>query len=281
VPPPTYVQPTILADALAALAQAPLVPLAGGTDFYPARVGCPVSEGVLDLSRIAGLRGIERAGDTWRLGALTTWSDLRRQPVPGFLRALRQAAGEVGGVQVQNAGTIGGNLCNASPGADGVPPLLALSAQVELARVHGVRTLPLAQFILGNRRTARAPDELLTAILLPGFGARTRTAFRKLGARRYLVISIVMVAARVDIDASGRIMDAAVAVGACSEVAQRLPALERRLIGRLLAPDLSDLPQASDLAILTPRSDVRGSAEYRLDAGLSLVRRTLGDLFHE
>ena len=281
MPAPTFAQPTILAEALAALARAPLVPLAGGTDFYPARVGCPVSAGVLDVSRIAGLRGIERAGDGWRLGALTTWSDLRRRPLPGFLRALQQAAAEVGGVQVQNAGTIGGNLCNASPAADGVPPLLALSAQVELASVRGVRTLPLGQFILGNRRTARASDELLTAILLPGFGPRTRSAFRKLGARRYLVISIVMAAARVDLDESGRIVDAAVAVGACAAVAQRLPALERRLIGRPLSFDLSDVPQASDLAVLTPRSDVRGSAEYRLDAALSLVRRTLGDLCRE
>lgn len=279
--PPPYFQPMILADALAALAQASLVPLAGGTDFYPARVACPVSEAILDLSRIAGLRGITRVGDAWRLGALTSWSDLRRQRLPGFLRALQQASAEVGGVQVQNAGTIGGNVCNASPAADAVPPLLALSAQVELACAGGVRTLPLAQFLLGSRRTARAPDELLTAILLPEFGPRTRTAFRKLGARRYLVISVVMTAARVDIDASGRIVDAAVAVGACSEVAQRLPALEQRLIGRLLTPDVSNVPHVSDLAVLTPRSDSRGSAEYRLDAGLALVRRALGDLCDE
>ncbi|MCW5622848.1 MAG: FAD binding domain-containing protein, partial [Burkholderiales bacterium] len=195
-----YVQPSILADALAALAQAPLVPLAGGTDFHAVRAERPVTEGILDLSRIDDLRGVECTDQGWRIGALTTWSDLRRQPLPSLFDGLRQAAAEIGGMQIQNAGTIGGNLCNASPAADGVPALLALSARVELASLRGTRTLPLEQFILGSRRTARAGDELLTAILLPHHCARARTVFRKLGARRYLVISIAMVAVLVEVD---------------------------------------------------------------------------------
>lgn len=277
----SYVQPGILADALAALAHAPLVPLAGGTDFYAARVEQPVTEGILDLSRIDDLRGVERTDRGWRIGALTTWSDLRRKPLPRLFHGLQQAAAEIGGIQIQNAGTIGGNLCNASPAADGVPALLALSAQVELTSLRGVRTLPLEQFILGNRRTARAGDELLTAILLPDRSARARTVFRKLGARRYLVISIVMVAALVEIDETGRIEHAAIAIGACSPVAQRLPELEQRLRDQPLSPHVALFAQAADLDVLSPRSDVRASAHYRRDTALTLVQRALRDLCDE
>lgn len=277
---PPYLQPEILADALAALSQAPLVPLAGGTDFYPARVGQCISDGILDLSRVAGLRGIDATPSTWRIGCLTTWSDVRRADLPRAFRALQEAAAEVGGVQVQNAGTLGGNLCNASPAADGVPALLALEAQVELQSVRGTRSLPLERFVLGKQRTARASDELLTAIRLPAFGPRTRSTFRKLGARRYLVISISAVAARVDFDENGCVSRAAIAVGACAETAQRLTGLEARLAG-VPARALRDVPREDDLDELTPRSDVRGSAGYRRDATLQLVRRALEELGDE
>lgn len=278
--PPPYLQPEILADALTALSQAPLVPLAGGTDFYPARVGQCVVDGVLDLSRVAELRGFERAPSAWRFGALTTWSDVRRAALPRALRSLQGAAAEIGGVQVQNAGTLGGNLCNASPAADGVPALLALDAEVELRSVRGARSLPLQAFILGKQRTARAPDELLTAIRVPAFGPRTRSTFRKLGARRYLVISVAAVAARVDFDESRRVTGAAIAVGACSEVAQRLGGLESRMKGVPVGA-LGDIPCAGDLDALSPRSDVRGSAAYRRDAVLQLLRRALEELGDE
>ena len=133
-------------------------------------------------------------------------------------------------MQIQNAGTIGGNLCNASPAADGVPPLLALDAEVELASAAGTRRLPLAAFLHGPRRTARRPDELLTAVLIPAAATEGRSAFLKLGARRYLVISIAMVAARLA-TADGRVTAAALAVGACGPVATRLPAVEAALVG--------------------------------------------------
>lgn len=275
---PPYVQPVILADALSALSREPLVVLAGGTDFHPARVERPLHEGILDLSRIAELRGIERIPSGWRLGAMTSWSTLHRAALPPGLRALQCAAAEIGGVQVQNAGTIGGNLCNASPAADGICALLALDARVELRSLRGTRVLPLAQFVLGNRRTARTPDELLTAVLLPDAGARTRSTFRKLGARRYLVISVVMVGMRLELDDSGCIATAAAAVGACSEVARRLPGLEQRLAGLPLDARLSDVVQPADLDLLAPRSDIRGRAVYRRDAALILLRRALREL---
>jgi CO/xanthine dehydrogenase FAD-binding subunit len=194
---------------------------------------------------------------------------------------LKQAAREVGGVQIQNCGTLVGNLCNASPAADGVPPLLALDAAVELASARGTRVLPLGEFLLGNRRTACAPDELVTAVLVPRPAQDARSVFLKLGARRYLVISIAMVAAAVAVDPERRITRAAVAVGACSSVAVRLESLERDLAGRHLAPGIGALVTAAHLAPLAPISDVRGTAAYRRDAAATLVARALERLADE
>lgn len=274
-----YLRPTSIDQALQALARRQLTVLAGGTDFYPARVGRPLDDDVLDITAVAGLRGIEERADHWRIGATTTWRELADSEMPPLFDGLKRAACEVGGAQIQNAGTIAGNLCNASPAADGVPPLLSLDASVELASASGTTLLPLAEFILGNRRTRRAPNELLTAIRVPKpRGSRAAGHFLKLGARRYLVISIVMVAAALECEDDGRIARAGIAVGACSAVAQRLPALEAALLGHRCDERLGDLVSSEHLAALTPIDDVRGSAGYRQDAALTLVRRTLDEL---
>jgi CO/xanthine dehydrogenase FAD-binding subunit len=276
-----YLQPAVLDDALAALATRPWTVLAGGTDFYAARVGRPIREAILDISRLQPLRGIVREAGGWRIGALTTWSDVLRGSLPPAFDGLKQAAREVGGVQTQNAGTVAGNLCNASPAADGVPALMSLAAQVELASTCGVRCLPLTEFVTGNRTTQRRPDELVTAILVPAHSERTRSSFVKLGARRYLVISIAMAAVTLDAGADGRVDYAGVAVGACSPVARRIGALEARLIGRARNAELVDLVRPADLDQLAPISDVRGSAEYRREAALTLIRRALRELADE
>jgi CO/xanthine dehydrogenase FAD-binding subunit len=268
-----YLRPTSLEEALAALAR-PWTVLAGGTDFYPARVGRTIDEHVLDITAIAALRGIHAGPDGWRLGATTTWSELIETPLPALFDGLKQAAREVGGPQIQNAGTLAGNLCNASPAADGVPPLLALGAEVELAGRAGTRRLPLAAFITGNRRTMRAPGELLVAIHVPRPAHPARSAFLKLGARRYLVISIAMAAATLEIEEE-RVAAARIAVGACSAVAQRLPALEAALLGAPISQALGDRVEAAHLVPLSPIDDVRGSAVYRRDAVVTLLRRLL------
>jgi CO/xanthine dehydrogenase FAD-binding subunit len=277
----SYLRPRALDAALRARAAGPCAVLAGGTDFYPARVGRTVEEDVLDLSALDELRGIRATGQGARIGALATWTELAAAPLPHWFEALKLAAREVGGQQIQNAGTIAGNLCNASPAADGVPPLLALGAEVELASVRGARTLPLGEFVLGNRRTACAADELVTAVIVPPWGDRTRSTFLKLGARRYLVISIAMVAAVIETDAHGAIARCGVAVGACSAVAQRLSALEAALAGRRLAPGIGAVVSPGHLAPLAPIDDVRATAAYRADAAVTLVSRALEQLAHE
>jgi len=266
-----YLRPRRLEEALSALAR-PHTVLAGGTDFYPARVGRAVDEDVLDIGGIDVLRGITSDAAGWRLGATTTWSELIEADLPPLFGGLKQAAREVGGRQIQNAGTLAGNICNASPAADGVPCLLTLDAEIEIAG-PAIRRLPLRHFITGARRTALAPGELVAAIHVPRPHHDAASAFLKLGARRYLVISIAMVAAVVEF-AEERVAAARVAVGACSPVAERLPALEAALIG---APRgrLADCVDVAQLAPLSPIDDVRGSASYRQDVVITLLRRLL------
>lgn len=266
-----YLRPRGLAEALQALNR-PQIVLAGGTDFYPARVGRSVTEDVLDISDIAALRGITPETNGWRLGATTTWAELIATELPALFDGLKQAALEVGGRQIQNAGTLAGNLCNASPAADGVPCLLALDAEVELASLSGTRRLPLAEFITGVRRTALRPDELLVAIRVPRPPGDARSVFGKLGARRYLVISIAMAAVTLEI-VERRIASARIAVGACSPVAVRLAELEAAMAGAIIDAGLEDRIQQSHLATLTPIDDARGSADYRRDVVLTLLRR--------
>jgi CO/xanthine dehydrogenase FAD-binding subunit len=271
-----YERPPALSEALELLDARTYTLLAGGTDFYPARVGRAIPEDILDLSRIEALRGITEEIDYWRLGSLTTWTDLIEANLPPLFDGYKQAAREVGGIQIQNCGTLAGNLCNASPAADGTPNLLALDAVVELRSARNLRRVPVAQFVLGNRQTARDNDEIVTAILVPKPARPARSRFLKLGARKYLVISIAMVAAMIE-EQDGYVTNARVAVGSCSAAARRLTALESSLKG-LSRTELANAVRASHVDVLSPITDVRGTAEYRQDSALELVRRTLAEL---
>ena len=264
-------RPESLDAALELLQGGRAVALGGGTDLYPAlRDGTPPPE-MVDLTRIDGLRGISRSGDGWRIGGATTGTQGVKAELPPLFDGLKAAAREVGSVQIQNAGTVAGNLCNASPAADGVPALLALDAQVELAAPSGMRRMPLSDFITGPRATKLVPGEILTALFIPE--ATGQGAFLKLGARRYLVISIALVSAVVEMEGD-TVKSARLAVGACSPVARRLPTLEATLAGKSIA-------QAEQAALdygypeLSPIDDVRAGAGYRREAVATLVARAL------
>lgn len=281
-----YLAARSVEEALEALADGAHLPIserpklvAGGTDLYPALGDRPMRNGLIDVSKISALLPVEAMEEAWRIGAACRWSDLIKAPLPPCFDGLKVAAREVGSVQIQNAGTVAGNLCNASPAADGVPPLLTLDASVELRSVRGDRTVALSDFLLGVRQTALAPDELMVAIHIPRRPTSARSTFLKLGARRYLVISICMVAVMIEPDADGKVALARVAVGACSAVAQRLPALEQRLLGAPMnGLALADLVTAEDLAPLSPIDDIRGGAAYRLVGAQELVRRALSSV---
>jgi CO/xanthine dehydrogenase FAD-binding subunit len=271
-----YFSPTILPDALAALAGGKVKVIAGCTDFFPQLGDQKAPERLLDVSQVAELRGVSQTGDGWSIGAATTWSDLIHADLPPAFDGLKAAAREIGSVQIQNAGTIGGNLCNASPAADGVPPLLTLGAIVEVASDGGTRRLALSDFITGVRRIDLRPDELVVAIHIPALPQAAQSSFIKLGARKYLVISIAMVSALVVVDGDGRIELARVAVGSCSAVAQRLTGLEAALVGQDAA-GMAQIPDiwSKNLAPLSPIGDVRASATYRSEAAAELCARAV------
>jgi len=275
---PRFERPASVAQATRLLAARSWAVLAGGTDLYPAHVGRAIALPVLDIGGIAELRGMRREGASWTIGATTTWSDVARAELPPLFAALQAAAREVGGVQIQNTGTVAGNLCNASPAADGTPALLAMRARVVLQSARGLRELAVDEFVLGNRRTARADDELVVAVRISAWSERARSAFAKLGGRRYLTIAVTAVAVVVDADADDTVRAAGVAVGSCAPAARRLPALEARLVGARIDGDLGALVADADLAPLAPIDDVRGSAAYRIDATRTLLRRALGEL---
>lgn len=272
-----YLRPRDLEEALRTLSDGAWTVLAGGTDHFPARAIRDPAEDILDVTALPELRGIARTGSGLRIGAAATWRAVIDADLPAVCDGLKAAAREIGGAQIQNRGTVGGNLCNASPAADGVPALLSLEAEVELASTEGTRRLPLDGFVLGNRQTALRPGELLTAIHLPDCALDGAGRFLKLGARRYLVISIVMVAGTMRLAADGTIAAARLAVGACTAAAVRLGTLEAALTG--LAPgEAADLLDDSHLTALAPIADVRGDAAYRLETARTLIRRCLTDL---
>lgn len=292
------ISPVSLSAALRALQEQHLLVLAGGTDIYPSLNGAPVRRDILDVSRVAELRRIDQVQVNGQgfieIGAAVTWSELsgRQHPLldQPLFDCLAMAAARVGGMQIQNRATVAGNLCHASPAADGVPALMALDAQVVIDGGAGERCLPLNEFITGPRQTALADTELVRAVRVPLPGAQatqSHSAFAKLGQRHYLVISAAMVAVHLDWQDSA-VRSAAVAVGACGPVATRLPVLEAQLRG-LQADAVCELAvrmsrnarpehasgEPDPLAGLSPISDCRGSAQYRLTGARVLISRLL------
>ncbi|HXY01580.1 MAG TPA: FAD binding domain-containing protein [Candidatus Limnocylindrales bacterium] len=272
-----FLRPGSLNEALDVLAHTHGTILSGGTDLFPAFTGSQLAGPVIDISAVAELKSIHSTPEYFHIGARTTWSEILAAPLPPGFDGLRAAAREIGSVQIQNSATVAGNICNASPAADGVAALLALDAELELASQRGSRTIRLAEFVQGNRKTLRQPDEILTSIQIPRRWENAASSFLKLGARRYLVISIVMVAANLVADSDRRIREAAICVGACSPKALRLTELEKALIGRVAGENMSATVRPEHLSSLSPIDDVRATAVYRLDAALTLVRRTLAD----
>jgi CO/xanthine dehydrogenase FAD-binding subunit len=234
-----------------------------------------VTTPIVDVSAVTELKGIRSANDTICIGGSTTWNEILEAPLPRGFDGLKAAAREVGSVQIQNVATVAGNLCNASPAADGIPALLALDAEVTLASVAGVRRMPLSNFVLGNRRTMRRPDEILSAVTVPRRLENSASTFLKLGSRRYLVISIAMVAANLVIDERGEITEVLVAVGACSASALRLRELEQCLRGVMAEPGIGRAVKQEHLAELSPIDDMRATAAYRKEVVQVLVARAL------
>ena len=276
-----FLAPGELERALELLAcQPPPVVLAGGTDLWPlwtsADGGSARPERVLSLHRLAELRRIEEAPDGLRIGAACTHTDLVRSAlVRAASPALAQAAATIGAVQVQNRGTIGGNLVNASPAADLPPPLMAAGAEVELASVRGRRRLPLARFYTGYRELDRREDELLVAVIVPALPPGAWERFRKVGTRRAQAISKVVGACRVTVDERGQIVAAALAFGSVAPTAVRLERLEKWLVGRRPEQAVAEEAEIRAVREVSPIDDLRSPADYRAHVVGRLVRAWL------
>ncbi len=251
--------------------------LAGGTDLIIQINRKRVSpQHLIDLTGLSELAGIEDDTDEIRIGALTTHKAIERHPLfQDALIALPEAARVVGGHQVRNVGTIGGNIANASPAADVVAPLLALEAELTLVGPAATRRLRLDDFLIGPGRTARGDGELLRHVHLRKLPVRSATAFLKAGRRKAMEIAVVCVAARVTLDESGHCAGARIALGAVNATAMRAHEAEQVLEGAALTDGV--LRDAGRLAAQAcdPIDDVRASARYRRLLVEALVPRAL------
>jgi CO/xanthine dehydrogenase FAD-binding subunit len=281
---PPIESPRSLADAFALLATSSaddqLTPIAGGTDVMvriTGEVGEPPAR-LLDLGRLDELRGVTSSGDAITIGALTTYTDIRRSaPCREHLPALVDAAATIGAAQIQNRGTLGGNIANASPAGDTLPVLLALNAEIVVGGPRGERTVPASDFWVAYRRTALAPDELIIRIRIPVRGGR-EARFRKVGTRRAQAISKVVIAvAWGESPGSPAWRDVRVALGSVADRPIRARAAERALEGRPPTPESADAAAEALAAEIHPIDDVRSTADYRRVVAARALHRIVRD----
>ena len=271
-----YYRPDKINDALYSLSKEKLTIAAGCTDLLPSTQQENLGNNILDISGIKSLRHISFENGFRKIGSGVTWTDLvENNELPKCYDMLKECSLQIGSKQIQNLGTIGGNLCNASPAADGVPCLLSLDASIELLSVNGKRVLKLEDFIKGSRKTELKNNEILSAILIPKEAEIGRSSFLKLGARKYLVISIAMIACKLNLK-KDVISEITISVGSCSAVAKRIKSLENLLIGKSIKDELTTIILNYNYEnYLSPINDIRGTNTYRFKASKVLVKDTI------
>ena len=277
---PAIEVPARLSDAYALLAAGPLVPIAGGTDIMVRITGeiGPVPERMIDLSRLQELEGISLEEGSLVLGARATYTEIRRSALClEHAPALVEAAATIGAAQIQNRGTLGGNIANASPAGDTLPVLLAMDAAIELGSHRGERLVPAAEFFPAYRQTALAPDELILRVRIPLRGGR-ETRFRKVGTRRAQAISkVVMAVSWRSHGPSAGWSDVRVALGSVAATPIRVAATEAALEGARPSPETADTAAEALAAELEPIDDVRSTAGYRRMVAARILHRIVRD----
>jgi CO/xanthine dehydrogenase FAD-binding subunit len=247
--------------------------LAGGTDLMVTANHQKVPTGIIDLWRLAPICGIAVEGDRVTIGAGATWTEVERHPtIRTRLAPLALAAREIGALQIQARGTLGGNVGTSSPVGDSLPALLALDAVLEVASVRGHRRVPYSEWCTGYRTTHLAPDELVVAAHLPLPAANVRTTWRKVGTRRAQSISKVMGAAAIELDGDV-VVSARVGLGAVANRPIRALAVEQAVRGQRFGAAAADAVRAVLRTSITPIDDVRSTASYRLEVAENLVAR--------
>jgi CO/xanthine dehydrogenase FAD-binding subunit len=256
-------------------------PIAGGTDLLLLlRDGACKAKHLVDLSLIEELRHIREEGDQIHVGATTTHNQLRRSPlIAEKASVLREACSGIGSVQIRNLGTIGGNLCNASPAADTAPPLLVLDSKVEIASHEGSRSIPLVELFAGPKLNSLQPHELLTEIRFPVSPKGAGMSFQRLGRRKGCTLSVVNAAAYLELDGD-TCRQARLALGAVAPTPLRMKDAEEMLKGRRLSQRLIEEAASACHKLVSPVDDVRASAEYRREMSCVLIRRALNEAWH-
>lgn len=273
----SYLRPRSLEEAVAVRAAHPeYLVLAGGTDAMVHATQRPHPAGLLDLWRLPGSFELTREHDELVIGAGATWLEIQRSPlVAAHAPILAAAAREIGALQIQARGTIGGNVATSSPVGDSLPVLLALEAELSLRSVRGERRLPYRDFCTGYRKISLAADELIVAVRIPVVAPGTHLFWRKVGTRRAQSISKVMAAAAISLE-GGLVRRATVAFGAVADRPVRISAVEAAVLG--LAPaQAAEAARAALTASISPISDVRSTRDYRLVVAENLAARMFAE----
>jgi xanthine dehydrogenase FAD-binding subunit len=274
-----YMAPRSLPEALEILQEraGEVKVLAGGTDLLvQMKEGTARPAHLLDISGLDALRGIRRQqGHLW-IGPLTTHHELAHSGlVQEHGLALAQGAGEVGSPQIRHRGTIGGNIANASPAADTVPPLVVLEAEVEISSGSSSRWMAVESLLTGPAQTALRSEELITAVRFPLHPRNSRSRYDKFGSRNALSIAVASVAVAAATDASGQLAEVRIALGSVGPTVLRASGAEDLLAGEGLSEDLIVRAAASAGQQCCPIDDIRGSAWYRRQLVSALLARML------
>jgi CO/xanthine dehydrogenase FAD-binding subunit len=273
------VVPRTLGEALALLRDEPGVwrPFAGGTDLMVLlEAGRLEHRKFFSIAHLKELRGVEESGEFIHIGALTTYTDVRRSALLAReFPMLIEAARETGGIAIQNRGTVGGNIANASPAADTPPALLAYGAEVELVSASGARRVDYAEFHTGYRQTLMRADEMISRVLLRRPREGARHFYRKVGTRRAQAISKVCLAALAEVGEGGRVEEARIALGSVAPTVVRCRGTETLLRGRRPEGDLMKEALSEMSRDIAPIDDVRSTARYRLRVARNLLAEFL------
>jgi xanthine dehydrogenase small subunit len=263
---PTVVTPTSLDEVYELLSergrQAKII--AGGTDLMVAlNAGSLDAKEFIDIWRLNELRGIDDEGETIRIGALTTYTQLIKSPLIQLrIPALAEASRTIGAIQIQNRGTIGGNIVNASPAGDSLPLLAAFDAEIEIGSARGVRKVDFNRFYTGYRQTVMEPDEILLAIRLPKLKPNEQSFFLKVGARRAQAISKIVMAVKVG--TTGAVIDTiSVAIGSVAPTVIRARQTESLLINATLDTTIIERAKRAISEEIAPITDLRSTEHYR------------------
>ncbi len=282
---PSYqlISPVTLSEALAALGEEPQrwKPFAGGTDLMVLLEAGKLShQNYLNIWNLAELRGISVTETEITLGALTTYTEIQEhQTLQAEFPMLCQAASETGGLAIQNRGTLGGNIVNASPAADSPPALLAYDAELEFVSAKGTRTVPYRTFHTGYKQMDIRPEELLRVIRLPRPSAGWSHYYRKVGTRKAQAISKICFAGAARIDAD-QITDVRIALGSVAPIPIRCVQTENALRQQQITPATLAAAKAALSAEIAPIDDVRSTKAYRLRVSLNLLEDFVEGLSH-